>query len=176
MMRAVTAHTMLVNVSPMLVPQSLFGCFPPLPSTTSPLRTKWSTTHNAVTTRNTIQTNTSYEMENRLRLRRMSDEPSFGGGHRVWCSGISKENDIVDGVTLLFLDGGRDFLWHCSISCFDKEDQLPLIRRFSRLPNFSVEAITDRWHLCSEATQWINGKLQCCRQHNKKSLLGGFLC
>lgn len=67
--RAVTAHTTLVIVSPMLVPHRRLGSFPFLPSTTSPLRTKWSTMHSVVTTRKTNQTKASYEIVKGLRLR-----------------------------------------------------------------------------------------------------------
>lgn len=106
--RAVTAQTTLVIVSPKLVPQMRLGSFPPLFRTASPWRTKWSTTHSVVRTKNTIHTKASYEIENRPRFRRMAVALGFDEDCD-WCSGISTDIDVEEVDAVFFLEDTRAF-------------------------------------------------------------------
>ena len=104
--RAVTAHTTLVIVSPMLVPHIRWGSFPLRPSTTSPLRTKWSTMHSDVTTRKTNQTKASYEIVKGRLLRPLLLVGFWDDG--IWSSGISIRYPCVWGDLSSF------WLWRSS--------------------------------------------------------------
>lgn len=105
--RAVTAHTTLVIVSPMLVPHIRLGSFPLRPSTTSPLRTKWSTMHSVVTTRKTNQTKASYEIVKGLLLRPLLLLGFWDDW--IWSSGISMRYPCVWG-DLAFFGRSSSFL------------------------------------------------------------------